>query len=317
MSKVNFSLTQIEYALAVFKTGHFAKAAELCGVTQPTLSMQIKKLEDELGVVLFDRTKKPILLTQAGQTVMEQLQTLLFEAQKVEGLIAKSTSAAVAGELRLGVIPTIAPYLLPRLLLQLSSEKSRIELSIKEMQTQKIIEALDADEIDVGCLATPLDLPKVIEFPLFYEPFYVLCNDNHSLARSKRLKNSQLKSHDLWLLEDGHCFRNQILDVCSLGRGPERGPFSFQSGSLETIKKIISTFGGFTLIPAMAEENLPSNVKVIPFEKPIPSRQVGLVYQRAHYKIDLIEALGDIIIRSLPDEIRKLRPRDLEVVPVD
>lgn len=316
IDKINFSLTQIEYVMAVYKTGHFAKAAELCNVTQPTLSMQIKKLEDDLGVVIFDRSKKPILLTKVGEAMIDQLQTLLFEAKKVGSIIQSSESKGLEGKLVLGIIPTIAPYLLPRLLPKIAALYPKLELTIKEMQTQKIIDSLETDEIDVGCLATPLEISKIYEYPLYYEPFYVLCKDDHELAKHKRVKDTNLKGNDLWLLEEGHCFRNQMIDICSTKKKQSHHTFSFESGSLETLKSIVNSFGGYTLIPALANEHLGDHVRVIPFEKPIPSRQVGLVYQRAQYKSELIEALGDAIIQSLPEEIQKLRPKDLDVLPV-
>ena len=314
--KINFSLTQIEYVMALLKTGHFAKAAELCNVTQPTLSMQIKKLEDDIGATIFDRSKKPILLTKVGLALIDQLQTLLFEAKKVGTIIQASEAKSLQGKLTLGVIPTISPYLLPLLLPMVARVLPDLELSIKEMQTQKIIEALETDEIDVGCLATPLEIPKIFEFPLYYEPFYVLCRDDHELARSKRIKDSNLKGNDIWLLEEGHCFRNQMVDICSTKRKQAHPQFNFESGSLETLKNIVNAYGGYTLLPALATENLGNRAQLIPFEKPIPSRQVGLVYRRAQYKSELIEALGEAIIRSLPEEIQKLREKDLEILPI-
>ncbi|MCB0370298.1 MAG: LysR family transcriptional regulator, partial [Bdellovibrionales bacterium] len=203
LSNVNFSLTQLEYVMAVHKLGHFAKAAEFCNVTQPTLSMQLQKLEENLGIILFDRSKKPILLTDAGQKVIEQIQLVLFEAKKIESIIQSAQTEKMNGELTLGVIPTIAPYLLPRFLPLLEKKHPELELKIFELQTHKIIEALDSDEIDVGLLATPLKLPRIFEYPLFFEPFYVLCRRDHELAQFKRIKYSSLKFNDIWLLEEG------------------------------------------------------------------------------------------------------------------
>lgn len=315
--KLNFSLTQIEYILAVYKTGHFAKAAELCNVTQPTLSMQIKKLEEDLGVTIFDRSKKPILLTQSGALIIEQLQTLVFEAKKISSLIEQGEKKDLNGELIVGMIPTISPYLLPRLLPVVQKLYPRLSLRLREMQTEKIIEALETDEIDVGCLATPLGKEKVIEYPLYYEPFYAVCKKDHELAQVKRLKHSHLKFNDLWLLEEGHCLRAQILDVCSLKKSQKLNSFNFESGNLETLKNIVNSYGGYTLLPALATEQLGQDVVLIPFERPIPSRQIGLVHRRVHFKNDLIEALGEAITQSLPEEIRKLRPKDLDVLPVE
>lgn len=314
-NNVNFSLTQLEYVMAVHKYGHFAKAAQSCHVTQPTLSMQIQKLEEELGVVIFDRSKKPILLSEVGKKLIEQIQTILFEAKKIEEIIKFSQSGKIAGELTIGVIPTIAPYLLPLLLPVMEQDFTDLELYMHEMQTHRIIEALHADEIDVGILATPIKEAKIFEFPLYYEPFSALCKKDHLLAEAKRLKTSQLKFDDIWLLEEGHCLRHQILDICATKKikSPKR-KFHFESGSLETIKNLIDRYGGYTLLPQLATDHFGAHSVLIPFERPVPSRQIGLVYRREHYKNDLIESLGEAILNAIPEQIRKLRPKDLETL---
>lgn len=316
-SKVNFSLTQLEYVLAVYKHGHFAKAAESCHVTQPTLSMQIQKLEEDLGVVIFDRSKKPILLTPVGKKVISQMQTVLFEAKKIVNLIEQETTDALQGELVIGVIPTIAPYLLPRLLPKCETLFPEVKLVIREMQTEHILSALDEDEIDVGILATPTKVPKIFEYPLYYEPFSLLCDKNHEYASLKKVKHAALKVDDIWLLEEGHCLRNQVLDICAIkNKKTAEKKYKFESGSLETLKNVINVYGGYTLLPQLASDSIGSNSKLIPFERPVPAREIGLVYRREHYKGELIETLGDAILKAIPEEIRKIRPKDLEVVPI-
>ena len=245
VSKLNFSLTQLEYVMAVHKYGHFARAAESCNVTQPTLSMQIQKLEEDLGTVLFDRSKKPILLTEAGAKLVAQFQNVLFEAKKIDGIIQSSQATTLKGILNMGVIPTIAPYILPKLLPVLEKRFPQIELQISEMQTHRIVEALENDELDVGLLATPLKLAQIFELPLFYEPFFVLCKKGHELAHHKKIKYAELKYGDIWLLTEGHCLRNQILDVCSarpdkLSKAG-RQKYKFESGSLETLKLLVDS----------------------------------------------------------------------------
>lgn len=315
-AKLNFSLTQIEYVMAVHRYGHFAKAAEACSVTQPTLSMQIKKLEDDIGAPIFDRSKKPILLTEVGQALIGQLQTLLYEAKKVAEIVKQTSSEKVSGELTVGVIPTIAPYLLPLIFETADRKASDLSLDIREMQTHRIVEALENDEIDVGILALPLEESRIFELPLYYEPFYLMCRQDHELANLKRVKSNQLKLTDIWLLEEGHCMRNQILDVCSAKKNQPPRKFKFESGSLETLKNIVQSYGGYTLMPAMAVQGIDSRARVISFERPIPSRQIGLVYRREHYKNQLIELLAELISEALPEEIRKLRARDLEVLKI-
>lgn len=316
-SKVNFSLTQLEYVMAVHKYGHFAKAAEACHVTQPTLSMQIQKLEEDLGVVIFDRSKKPILLTEVGKRLVEQVQSVLFEVRKIENIIQTEPGDRTQGELTLGVIPTVAPYLLPRLLPVLEKMHPGMELKILEMQTDRIIEALNSDEIDVGVLATPIKIPKMFELPLYYEPFYVLCKKGQNFTQLKKVKYSSLKMDQIWLLEEGHCLRNQVMDICSAKK--EKGltrKFKFESGSLETLKNLVDSYGGYTLLPLLATDSLGKNSQLIPFERPIPAREIGLVYRREHYKNDLVEALASSIMKCIPEELQKMRPKDLDVLPV-
>ncbi len=317
LSKINFSLTQLEYVMAVHKFRHFAKAAEACHVTQPTLSMQIQKLEEDLGVVIFDRSKKPILLTEVGHRVVEQIQSILFEVKKIESILETNRHNETQGELYLGVIPTIAPYLLPRFLPLLENNFPDIKLKIIEMQTDRIIEALNSDEIDVGLLATPLKISKIFEYPLFYEPFSLLTKKGQPYSELKKVKHSSLKVDHIWLLEEGHCLRNQALDICSIKK--EKGlvrKYEFESGSLETLKNLVDSYGGYTLLPQLATESLGQNSRLIPFERPIPAREVGLVYRREHYKTSLIEALGETIIQSVPSELSKIRPKDLNVLPI-
>lgn len=317
-TRINFSITQLEYVWALYKQGHFAKAAESCSVTQPTLSMQIQKFEDDLGVKIFDRTKKPILLTQTGQKIINQIQQVLFEANKISSIIDSQKEEDIVGDLVVGIIPTVAPYLLPKLLPVIEKQYPGIRLKILELQTQKIVESLNTDDIDVGVLATPLKLNRVIEHPLYYEPFYLLSNKGHEIAKNKRVKYLTLKVDDIWLLEEGHCLRNQILDICSVkNKSPKKRNFEFESGSIETLKHLVDSYGGYTLIPALALDNLGSNTVIREFDRPIPSREIGLVYQRAHYKENLIESLADAIIKSIPDEIRKIRPKDLDIRPID
>ncbi len=317
-SKLNFSLTQLEYVLAVQKNGHFAKAAKACFVTQPTLSMQIQKLEETLGTTIFDRSKKPILLTDKGKKLIEQMQTVVHEAKKLETIVQGASNGKIQGELIVGIIPTVAPYLLPRLLPILEELYPELQLRIFEMQTHKIVEALNDDEIEIGLLATPLKIPKIHERHLYWEPFSVLCEKNHSLSKFKRVKYSELKAEDIWLLEEGHCLRHQILDVCSLKHKKNlKRRYQFESGSLETLKNLVNSFGGYTLLPYLATEPIGVNVELVSFERPIPARQIGLVSRRPDYKSDLIGALESAILKCIPEVLRKIKQKDLDILQVD
>ncbi|MES2768661.1 MAG: LysR substrate-binding domain-containing protein [Bdellovibrionota bacterium] len=317
-TKLTFSITQMEYVMAVHKFGHFAKAAEACFVTQPTLSMQIQKMEEDLGIIIFDRSKKPILLTEVGEKLVEQIQSILFEVKKIEGIIQTNEKGVIKGELLLGVIPTIAPYLLPKLLPVLEKKFPQLNLKIMELQTDQIIAALDNDEIDVGILATPTKTPKMFELPLYYETFSLLCKKSHPYAQSKKIKYSALRREDIWLLAEGHCMRHQVLDICSSKNfKDENRKFKFESGSLETLKNLVESYGGYTLLPELASNTIGDHTQLIPFERPIPAREVGLIYRREHYKNNLIEALGEAIVKSIPEEVRKIRPKDLDVLPIN
>lgn len=318
LKKFQFTLTQIEYTLAVHKLGHFAKAAQVCNISQPTLSMQIQKLEEDLGVIIFDRSKKPILLTAAGEKVIAQMQSIVFESRKLEEIIGSMNSNSSGGEIILGVIPTVAPYILPRLLPELEKSNPQLRMQIMELQTHQIIDALETDEINVGLLATPINQNKIYEHALYYEPFTILCQKQHELSQFKKVKYSHLKYEDIWLLQEGHCLRNQVIDICSLKQNQlASNKYHFESGSLETLKNLIDKFGGYTLLPWLAMEQIGSNSLVIQFERPIPSREIGLVYRREHYKGDLIEAIGEAILRSIPEELSRLRKKDLDILPVD
>lgn len=316
--KLQFSITQLEYALAVHRTGHFAKAAKECHITQPTLSMQLQKLEEEFETVIFDRSKKPILLTSEGHILIQQMQKIVYECRHLEDLIHNKGKDPLEGKITLGIIPTIAPYLLPRLLPLLEKKFSMITLQIIEMQTHQILDALERDEIDVGLLATPLNQSKIYEFPLYYEPFSILCQKDHELSSHKKVRYQNLKFEDIWLLQEGHCLRNQIIDICSLKQNQlKNAKYSFESGSLETLKNLVNSYGGYTLLPWLATHDLQRNSVIIPFERPIPAREIGLVYRREHYKENLIESLGEAIVGSIPEELAKIRKKDLEVIPVE
>lgn len=318
ISKLNFSLTQLEYVLAVQKYGHFAKAAKSCFVTQPTLSMQIQKLEEVLGTVIFDRTKKPILMTETGHRLVEQMQAIVFEARKLDAITKENPDGQIRGELTIGVIPTIAPYLLPRLFPVLADMYPEMKLRIFEMQTHRIVEALEDDEIDGGLLAIPLKDGHLEERSLYWEPFSVLAHKDHPLAQMKRIKYSELRSDDIWLLEEGHCLRHQVLDVCSVRKKQStKRQFQFESGSLETLKSLVNSFGGYTLLPQLATDSLGRETILRPFERPAPAREIALVTRRHQFKRNLLDALEKAVIESVPESLTQKKAKDLDVLPAE
>jgi LysR family hydrogen peroxide-inducible transcriptional activator len=313
------SVTQLEYVLAVDRHRNFGRAAKSCFVTQPTLSMQLKKLEEDLGFPIFDRTKKPILPTEGGKAVVAQARVVVDEWHRLSLLGSKGEGRELAGELRIAVIPTLAPYWIPLFLDDFAKAYPKVQLRIDELQTSQIIHALDSDEIDAGLLVTPLGNKSFQETPIFYEPFYLWVRKDHELADRAKVAESDLDGSQIWLLNEGHCFRNQMIQICSLSKKKTiLKNVIFESGNLETLKRLVEGSGGYTLIPHLAlPEKAPKGIEVKSFRKPVPSREVSLVYRRLQWKTPLIEAFRKVLEKSVPLELRTLKKNDLEVVAID
>ncbi len=300
---MNISLTQLEYLLAIDTYRHFAKAADACLVTQPTLSMQLKKLEEELHLTLFDRSKQPIIPTDAGKEVIEQARIILREAKKLDH-IARHYDDTFEGSLTIGIIPTIAPYLLPYFLGDFIKKYKQIKLVIQELKTDEIILKLNKDEIDVGILATPLHENNLIEEPLYYEEIKVYAHYNHPLTKKKYLEHEDIMRDDIWMLSKGNCFRNQIINICA---NPIKlnEQLKYESGSIETLKKMVEMEGGFTLLPELAILELSAKKinQVAEFKRPKPLREVSIVYARSVSKKKFIDVLKKQIIKNMPEEL--------------
>lgn len=315
------SITQLEYLIAVDRYRHFGKAAKACHVSQPTLSMQLQKLEDEYGVTFFDRGKQPILPTPEGEAIIQQARTILREFGKLE-FLCKARHSEPMGEFRLALIPTVAPYLLPVFLGEFASAYPAVKLLIEEMTTENLIQALEDDRIDAGILATPLHVESLVEIPLYYEPFCLYVSAHHPLNKVTQVDADLLDEKgykDIWLLAEGHCLRNQILRVCSL-RG-KSGIFQnvrFESGSLETVMHLVEQGHGYTLLPDLATRTLPRHRKEMlrPFARPVPSREVSLVCRRTQYKKPILEALKREIQKKLPSDLPRVKSREIEVVRI-
>lgn len=313
------TLTQLEYVLAVDKLRNFSKAAKSCYVTQPTLSMQLKKLEEDLGYPIFDRTKKPILPTEGGKAFIEQARVVIDEWKRLSLLGSKGEGKELSGDLHIAVIPTLAPYWIPLFLENFSKAYPKVNLRIDEMQTHQIIKALDSDEIDAGLLVTPLGHKNLHEEPVFYEPFYLWVRKGHELASRARVSDRDLEGDQIWLLNEGHCFRNQMLQICSLSKKKSiLKNVVFESGNLETLKRMVERSGGYTLIPHLAlPDRIPREIEVKSFQRPIPSREVSLVYRRLQWKTPLIQAFRKILLEAVPAELKGLKKQDLEVVGIE
>jgi LysR family hydrogen peroxide-inducible transcriptional activator len=288
------TLTQLEYTLAVAEEGNFTKAAEKCFVTQPTLSMQVQKLEQELTVKLFNRNTKPISLTPIGLKIIEQAKVILKEAKRMNDLVT-SEKGIIGGDFRLGIIPTVMPTLLPLFLSTFIKKFPKVNLKIEELNTASIIEELNNGKLDAGIAATPLDDPKLLEKPLYYEPFVGYIPKTHSLSKLKSLSVEDLEKIDVLVLEDGHCFREHVLKLCQSTKS--FNSFNLKSGSFETLIHLANDGMGMTLLPylqtrSLSEENK-KNLKS--FESPEPAREISMIYLKNQLKVPVIESLVTII----------------------
>ncbi len=293
------SLIQLEYIIAVDTYRHFVTASEKCFVTQPTLSMQIKKMEDDLGVVIFDRTKQPIIPTEIGIKIIEQARITIAEAKKVDEIIS-DYSNSITGEISIGIIPSLAPYLLPLFIGKFTKKYPDVNVKVVELLTDEIITQLKKDTLDVGILVTPLNEKGIIEEALFYEEMKIISNKLHAFATKKEIKTEDLASDDLWLLSNGHCFRSQVVNLCSYKANLDKKPlFDYESGSLETIKKLVEIEGGYALFPELAVDKTSSNTIIKQINK-TPLREVSFAYTRNYSKKRLLTILSEEIKNNIP-----------------
>jgi LysR family hydrogen peroxide-inducible transcriptional activator len=300
------TLIQLEYVIALDTYRHFATAAEKCFVTQPTLSMQIQRLEDNLGVMIFDRSKQPVVPTEIGAAIIEQSRTILSEAQRLREIISDK-KGDISGELRLGIIPTIAPYLLPIFLMQFLEKYPNINLIIKEMTTAEIVQNLKYDLLDCAILATPLNEPLIFETPLFYEPFVLYVSPDNELLKQKTISLNDTELNDIWLLNDSHCMRSQVLDICkNYSNKNVYKNIQFESGSLETLKKLVNIDKGVTFLPQLSTHEMSDEelAHVRFFSDPEPVREISMITHRNALKRKQIDALRKEVINAIPEKLR-------------
>ncbi|MEX0719671.1 MAG: LysR substrate-binding domain-containing protein [Balneolaceae bacterium] len=300
------TLTQLSYIVAVDKYRHFATAAQKIYITQPTLSMQIQKLEDELGVLIFDRSKTPVVPTALGEKIIAQAKIILSGARHIEDMVSVQENS-LKGTFRVGIIPTIAPYLVPLFLKNFIEAHPDVELIFEEALTGEVLKGLNEDHFDVGIIATPAD-QHIYEKDLFLEPFLGYVSTAHKLANKDKLCIDDLYKEDLWLLNEGHCFRDQTMKICRQNNEKRnKAPITFESGNLETLKRLVEQNFGITLMPYLAMSDYDTRCAtalIKKFEDPVPSRKIRLVYSREFLKKNLIEAFADVIIDSIPDELK-------------
>ncbi len=299
------NLQHLKYILEVANERHFARAAKKCFVTQPTLSMMIQKLEEELDIKIFDRSKQPVVPTEAGEVIIKQAKVVLQEADKLKE-IADGIKGEIKGDIKLGIIPTVAPYLLPLFLSSFLKKYPLLKLKIAELTTEQIIEKLKNHQLDAGIMATPLNNDALKEQPVYYEQFVVYASNDERLMKKKYLVASDIDTNHLWLLEEGHCLRSQILNLCELRKQSlETGNLEYEAGSIETLKKMVDMNNGITILPELAlkELSIRDKKQVRYFKPPVPVREISIVTYRHFVKQRMIDILKNEIIESVPAEM--------------
>jgi len=286
------TITQLQYVLAVAEYKNFTLAAEKCFVTQPTLSMQIQKVEEELDIQIFDRTKKPIQLTEIGQKIVNQAKNIVNEADRIKDIVDQQ-KGFIGGEFRLGIIPTIMPTLLPMFLKNFIKKYPKVKLIIEELNTEDIIFKLKNGHLDAAIAATPLNEEKIKEVVLYFEPFVAYIPENHQSFSKKEINITDLNIDEILLLQDGHCFRDNVLNLCKNNTNSEQNHFQIESGSFETLIKLADEGLGTTLLPYLHTLDLKEadKTKLRHFTEPKPAREVSLIYPKNELKIHLIDAL--------------------------
>jgi len=291
------TITQLKYVLAVAEHQNFTKAAAHVFVTQPTLSMQIQKLEDELSILIFDRSKKPIELTDVGKKIVNQARNIVNESMRMKDVVDQE-KGFIGGEFKLGIIPTIMPTLLPMFLKNFTKKYPKVHLIIEELTTAEIISKLNDGHLDAAIAATPLSQEKIKERVLYFEPFVGYVPESHRLFSKKKLDRSDLDINDILLLEDGHCFRDGVINICkSLKNDTASESFQLESGSFETLIKLSDEGFGMTLLPYLntMEISPKQESHLRYFNEPSPAREVSLLYKKSELKMQIVDALYDII----------------------
>ncbi len=300
------TLTQLKYLIAVDTHRRFATAAEVCYISQPSLSMQIQKLEEELELTLFKRDHYPVVPTLAGEQIIQQARVVLREAERIQK-IARRQKDQLKQHLRLAVIPTLAPYLLPFFISGFSREFPDVKLTISELPTDELLDSLKREQIDAGLMVTPSNEEHIEEHPLFYESFVVYLSDDHPLSANKDIGLKELDLNEVMLIHDVHCLRSQVINLCQ-DSGAEEVPrkIEYSADSIETLKRIVEMNDGITVLPELSTYDLTAaqTRRIRRFKEPSPVREVSLVVNKGHLKTELTDQLAKNIMESLPDEMK-------------
>jgi LysR family transcriptional regulator, hydrogen peroxide-inducible genes activator len=292
------TIQQLEYVLALDKTRHFVRAAELCGVTQPTLSAMIQKLEDEMDCKIFDRSRQPIEPTEIGRQIIKQAQVIIYQVNQLKESI-RNEKDTLSGVLNLAIIPTIAPYLLPQFIASFKNLYPNITLKVSEMHTDTIIEKVRIAEIDMAILSTPLNDAKILEVPLYYEKFVAYISQNEPIYERTELSASDMPMDRLWVLEEGHCLRNQVFNFCH--EKPHHNS-TYEAGSIDTLVKIVDINGGYTVIPELHIELLSEKQKLNLREivKPEATREISIVIRHDFVREGMLNAVAECVKQIIP-----------------
>ena len=290
------TITQLQYVLAVAEYRNFTLAAEKSFVTQPTLSMQVQKLEDELDILIFDRGKKPIAITEVGKKIVDQAKNIVAEAERIKDIVDQD-KGFIGGDFTLGIIPTVMPTLLPMFLPTFVKRYPKVNLIIKEQATDTLIRNLQDGHVDAAIAATPLEIEFIKERPLYYEPFVGYVPQSHRLSGIKELSTDDLNIEDVLLLQDGHCFRDGVINLCKSPKNRHGDHFQIESGSFETLVNLSNEGMGMTLLPYLntleLDDKKRSNLKH--FRKPPPAREISIIYHKSELKIQITEAIKEVI----------------------
>ncbi|QNK62887.1 hydrogen peroxide-inducible genes activator [Pedobacter sp. PAMC26386] len=306
------TLVQLEYIVAVDTYRSFVGAAEKCFVTQPTLSMQVQKLEEMLNVKIFDRSKQPVIPTEIGSQIIEQARLVLQESQKIKEIIS-SQQQDIVGELKVGIIPTVAPYLLPQVIASMMEKYPDLKLLIWEYTTEDIIHHLKTGVLDCGILATPLGDNSITEIPMYYENFVTYISKNSKLFKKKNIDANDLEDENIWLLNEGHCMRSQVLNICRSTKDNRLQGLTYNTGSVETLIRMVDMNNGATLLPELALTELTAKQlsKVRTFKSPEPVREISLVTHKNYIKKRMLNALKEEILAIIPKAMKQKKKKDI------
>ncbi len=300
------TFTQLQYIIALDTFRHFATAAQHCFVSQPTLSMQVQKAEEELGVKIFDRSAQPVIPTEMGMELIEQARKIMAEKAVLDEMV-NMKKGIIAGELKIAIIPTLAPYLLPLFIQRFTAKYPQVKLVVNELTTDIILSHLRAGRIDMGILVTPLQEQGIKEYPLFYEELMAYVSKKNAAYKKTYMLPQDIDPNKLWLLEEGHCFRSQIMNLCELKKASrEASHVDYEAGSIETLRRMVDMNDGITILPELATFGMTNKqLSLIRyFKRPAPMREVSIVVHRDFVKKSLIEILRKEILEAVPDKVK-------------